>query len=140
MPIELTKKLIDIPSVSGAEADVTRFLADHLESLGYEVERQTVENDRENIFAVLPGRTPRVVFSTHLDTVPPFIPAREDDDYIYGRGACDAKGIIAAQIAAAEKLRREGARDLGLLFLVDEEMGSIGARLAGKSPRARGCR
>lgn len=139
MLIELTRTLIDIPSVTGDEVAVTRYLTAQLEGLGYQVEQQTVDGERANIFATLQDATPRVVFSTHLDTVPPFLPSREDDDYIYGRGACDAKGIIAAQIAAAEDLRREGINELGLLFIVDEEMGSVGARLANKLLRAGEC-
>jgi acetylornithine deacetylase len=80
------------------------------------------------------------VFSTHLDTVPPHVPAREDGGYLHGRGACDAKGIIAAQVAAAERLRAAGTSEIGLLFVVDEERGSVGARAANGHPRARECR
>jgi acetylornithine deacetylase len=79
------------------------------------------------------------VLSTHLDTVPPFIESSEDDEFIYGRGACDAKGIIAAQIAAAEKLRAEGVNDIGLLFTVDEEVTSAGAKAANEHPLAASC-
>src|SRR4029453_12657861 len=81
----------------------------------------------------------RVFLSTHMDTVPPHINATEDDNYIYGRGACDAKGIIAAQISAAEQLRAEGVNDIGLLFTVDEEAGSEGARVANDHPLATSC-
>jgi acetylornithine deacetylase len=80
------------------------------------------------------------VFCTHLDTVPPFFPSSEDDQFIYGRGACDTKGIIAAQLVAAERLRAEGVRELGLLFVVDEEKASLGARAANGHPEARACR
>jgi acetylornithine deacetylase len=136
---ELTRSLIDIPSVSGEEGAVGRFLADYLEGLGYGVELQGVADDRANVIAIA-GERPRVVLSTHMDTVPPFIRSREDNEYIYGRGACDAKGIIAAQITAAEKLRANGVPNIGLLFTVDEEMGSLGARFANTHPIAERCR
>jgi acetylornithine deacetylase len=136
---ELTRSLIDIPSVSGEEGAVGRFLADYLEGLGYGVELQGVADDRANVFAIA-GERPSVVLSTHMDTVPPFIRSREDDEYIYGRGACDAKGIIAAQITAAEKLRAKGVADIGLLFTVDEEMSSLGARFANALPIAEHCK
>lgn len=126
----LTCQLIDIPSVSGAEGAVGRFLAGYLEELGYEVELQEVADGRANVIATLGAQVPPIFFSTHMDTVPPHIVAREDGENIYGRGACDAKGIIAAQIAAAERLHAEGTNEIGLLFTVDEEMGSLGARVA----------
>ena len=133
-----TRRLIDIPSVSGDEGAVARFLASHLEGVGYRVELQAVEGGRANVIATTDAR-PRVVLSTHMDTVPPHIAARADDDYIYGRGACDAKGIIAAQLAAAERLRGAGVEEIGLLFTVDEELGSLGARAANEHPAARAC-
>jgi acetylornithine deacetylase len=136
---EWTRKLIDIPSVTGDELAVGQFVSDYLEQLGYRVERQEVAPDRFNVIA----RThapPRIVFSTHMDTVPPFIESREDDEFIYGRGSCDAKGIIAAQIFAAQRLRDEGVNDVGLLFTVDEELGSLGAQAANQHPLARECR
>lgn len=126
---ELTRTLIDIPSVTGDERAVGIFLHEHLESLGYQVQLQEVARERFNVFATT-GEPSRVVLSTHLDTVPPFIQSSEDDEKIYGRGACDAKGIIAAQINAAEKLRAAGVQELGLLFTVDEEQGSRGAQIA----------
>ena len=129
---ELTRKLIDIPSVTGEEEAVGEFLRDHLERLGYIVVLQQVEPGRSNVIATLNG-PPLVVFSTHMDTVPPFIESSEDDARIYGRGACDAKGIIAAQITAAEQLRGEGIKQVGLLFTVDEEMGSLGAQSANEA-------
>ncbi|MCU1265744.1 MAG: hypothetical protein JWM21_2062 [Acidobacteria bacterium] len=135
---ELTRTLIDIPSVTGDEAEVGLFLASHLAVLGYEVERQKVEGERCNIIATV--GSPRVVLSTHMDTVPPYIPFSEDAENIYGRGACDAKGIIAAQICAAEELRRQGISAIGLLFTVDEEMGSLGAQVANANGLAVGCR
>lgn len=136
--IEFTRQLIDIPSVSGDEADVGRFLAAHLEGLGYRVEMQEVATNRANLIATT-DKPPRIVLSTHLDTVPPFIASGEDGNYVYGRGACDAKGIIAAQIAAAERLRAEGIEEIGLLFTVDEEIASLGARVANQHPLASGC-
>ena len=135
---ELTRRLIDIPSLSGEEGEVGRFLASHLEGLGYRVETQEVEPGRANVFATLAPRA-RVVLSTHMDTVPPFITSSEDASHIRGRGSCDAKGIIAAQIFAAERLRAEGVGELGLLFTVDEELGSLGARAANSHALARGC-
>ena len=137
---ELTRRLIDIPSVSGEEGEVGRFLAAHLEGLGYEVAAQEIAPGRANVFARVPERAARVVLSTHMDTVPPHIPSSEDAGSIAGRGACDAKGIIAAQIAAAEELRAEGVDEVGLLFTVDEELGSLGARAADRLDAARDCR
>jgi acetylornithine deacetylase len=134
----LTRTLIDIPSVSGEEAEVGRFLASHLEGLGWRVESQEVEPGRANVLATLSARA-RVVLSTHMDTVPPFIASSEDATHIRGRGSCDAKGIIAAQVVAAERLRAEGVEELGLLFTVDEELGSLGARAADSHAAARGC-
>ena len=136
--IEFTRKLIDIPSLTGDEQAVGLFVASHLESLGYLVEKQEVTPDRFNILATTSSPA-RVVFSTHLDTVPPFISSSEDDEYVYGRGACDAKGIIASQIFAAESLRRDGRDDIGFLFTVDEELASAGAQLANRHPMASQC-
>ena len=129
---------MDIPSVSGEEGEVGRFLAAHLEGLGYQVELQEVEPGRANVLART-GARPRVVLSTHMDTVPPHIPPREDATHIHGRGACDAKGIIAAQLTAAGLLRAGGVEELGLLFTVDEEMGSLGARAAAPHALGREC-
>ncbi|HEX8493777.1 MAG TPA: M20/M25/M40 family metallo-hydrolase [Pyrinomonadaceae bacterium] len=137
--IAFTQQLIDIPSLTGDEGALALFLRDYLESLNYKVELQEVAGGRSNIVA-LTNDAPRVVLSTHMDTVPPHIPANEDAEYIYGRGACDAKGIIAAQIAAAARLRAEGIEQLGLLFTVDEEMSSLGARSANEHPAAKQCR
>jgi acetylornithine deacetylase len=138
-PFTLTRELIDIPSLTGDEAAVGEFLATHLATLGYNVERQMVAGDRFNVIATT-GETPRIVFSTHIDTVPPFIASSEDGEYIYGRGSCDAKGIIAAQIFAAEQLRRNGMNTVGMLFTVDEELSSFGAQAANKHPLASECR
>ncbi len=129
---------MSIPSVSGDEERVGKFLGRHLGSLGWTVELQPVSESQSNVIAWL-NETPRVFLSTHMDTVPPFIPPTEDDERIFGRGACDAKGIIAAQITAAEALRREGVADIGLLFTVEEERSSAGAKVANSHPAAKRC-
>ena len=136
---ELTRALVDIPSLTGDELAVGQYLASYLEGLGYRIERQEVAQDRYNVIATTEA-SPRIVFSTHMDTVPPFIESSEDDEFIYGRGTCDAKGIIAAQIFAAERLRADGVNDVGLLFTVDEELSSAGAQAANNHPLARACR
>jgi acetylornithine deacetylase len=135
----LARALVDIPSVSGDEGEISAFMASYLERLGYTVELQEAAPGRSNVVARA-GAAPRVVFCSHLDTVPPFAPSSEDADFLYGRGACDAKGIVAAQVAAAEQLRREGHRDVGLLYVVDEEAGSLGAKIANGHPAAAGVR
>lgn len=135
---ELTKHLINIPSESGDEEAVGFFLRHYLESLGWTVELQAVSANQNNVIAYL-NATPRVFLSTHMDVVPPHISASEDAEKIYGRGACDAKGIIASQIFAAEKLRSEGVENIGLLFTVDEEQGSTGARKANEHAIAAKC-
>jgi acetylornithine deacetylase len=137
-PVTLTRQLIDIPSLTGDEKAVGEFLASHLGHLGYKIELQEAGADRFNVIATT-GEAPRIVFSTHMDTVPPFIASSEDGEYIYGRGACDAKGIIAAQLCAAEQLRKEGITGIGMLFTVDEELSSAGAQVANKHPLAREC-
>ncbi len=126
----LTRQLVDIESVTGNERRVGEFLLDYLSALGYHARAMPVEDGRFNVLAVPPEQArPLLFFSTHMDTVPPFIPSSEDEARIYGRGSCDAKGIIAAQIAATEQLRREGFA-AGLLFLVGEERDSLGAKIA----------
>ncbi|HEX8734654.1 MAG TPA: M20/M25/M40 family metallo-hydrolase [Pyrinomonadaceae bacterium] len=135
---ELTKNLMQIPSVSGEEEAVGFFLRDYLESLGWTVELQTVSENQNNVIAYL-NETPRVFLSTHMDTVPPYLPPTEDDEKIYGRGACDAKGIIASQIFAAEELRKQGVNNIGLLYTVDEEQSSTGAKAANRHPLAAKC-
>jgi len=140
--IALTRRLIDIESITYNEGAVGHFLVEFLTSRGFHVDTIPVEHDSEsrtsgdrfNVYAGMAGQTPDVVFSTHMDTVPPFIPSTEDDDFIHGRGACDAKGIIAAQIAAAERLLSRGAH-VGLLFVVGEERDSAGAKVANQHPR-----
>ncbi|OLD96026.1 MAG: hypothetical protein AUG79_03940 [Gemmatimonadetes bacterium 13_1_20CM_4_69_16] len=138
-PVEFARQLIDIPSVSGDEEPIARCLAAALERLGYRVELLDAPPHRPGLLAVT-GAPPRLVFSTHIDTVPPHFASFEDEEYLYGRGACDAKGILATQLAAAERLRADGVEELGLLFVVDEEQGSIGARVANRHPLARECR
>ena len=135
----MTRELVDIPSLTGDEMAVADYLATYLGRLGYRVEKQLVVQDRFNVIATT-RESPRIVFSTHMDTVPPFIASSEDDEFIYGRGSCDAKGIIAAQIFAAERLRAEGVKAIGLLFTVDEELSSAGAQAANKHPVGRECR
>jgi acetylornithine deacetylase len=135
---ELTKSLMNISSVSGSEEAVGFFLRDYLESLGWTVELQKVSDDQNNVIAYL-SDTPRVFLSTHMDTVPPYIGPHEDDEKIYGRGACDAKGIIAAQITAAEELRKRGIEKIGLLYTVEEERSSTGAKTANLHPIASKC-
>jgi acetylornithine deacetylase len=134
-PVALARQLIDIESITGREGAAADFLARHLEELGYVVERMPVEGERFNVFA-RPAKIeqPALVFSTHIDTVPPFLPSSEDADNIYGRGSCDAKGIIAAQVAACERLLGSG-KSAGLLFVVGEERDSLGAAVANRNPR-----
>ncbi len=129
-----TRQLVDIESISGHEGPVGDFLCEQLRRLGYNATKLPVEGDRNNVFATWPGKPhPAVVLSTHMDTVPPFIPSSEDASRIYGRGSCDAKGIIAAQVAAAERLQAENIY-VGLLFLVGEERDSLGAKVANRQP------
>jgi len=128
-PVSLARTLIDIDSTTGRETEVGRRLATLLQELGYQVTEQPVAGGRFNVFARLES-PPAVVFSTHFDCVPPFFPSREERGLIFGRGACDAKGILAAQVAAAEALRASGETPIALLFVVGEERGSDGARVA----------
>ena len=134
---ELTRALVDIESVTNAEKRVGEFLFAHLSELargdGGQVERMEVEPDRFNVLAG--WGEPVVTLSTHMDTVPPFFASQEDEEHIWGRGACDAKGIIAAMIGAAEKLLAAGTRNFGLLFVVGEERNGAGAQAAAKKPR-----
>src|SRR5439155_5816834 len=127
-PIALTRELVQIDSPTGREGAVGEYLASALERLGYTVHRQEVTSGRWNLLAM--RSAPVVVFSTHLDTVPPSLPFREDATHLHGRGTADAKGIAAAQIAAAEGLASGGERRVALLFVVGEEYGSDGARAA----------
>lgn len=140
-PIALTRQLVDIESTTYHEGRCGAFLHEYLLGLGYDVEKQTVEQpelartpgggtgDRFNLYATMPGTSPVVTLSTHFDTVPPYFPSTEDDTYVYGRGSCDAKGILASQVAAAEKLHTGGV-PVGLLYVVGEERDSAGAKVA----------
>ena len=136
-PLQLTRQLCEIESTTYHEGAVGDFLEDFLSRRGWAVEKTPVEQPKEsagggprwNIYAGTADETPDLVFSTHIDTVPPYIAFSEDDDFLYGRGVCDAKGILAAQVAAAEALRAAGFR-IGLLFVSGEERDSAGARAA----------
>ena len=133
-PVAIARALVDIDSTTGREAEAGRWLAGCLREAGFAVTEQPVDDTRFNILATT--GPPAVVFSTHFDCVPPFFPSRVDGDRLYGRGACDAKGILAAQIAAADRLRQEGETRVGLLFVVGEERGSDGARKANEASNA----
>jgi acetylornithine deacetylase len=136
--VALTRQLVDIESITGNEALVGDAVHGELRRLGYEANKIPVEGTRCNVYATSAQQArPSIVFSTHMDTVPPFIPSSEDATRIYGRGSCDAKGIIAAQIAAAERLQAEGIH-VGLLFLVGEERDSLGAKVANQ--QSPGCK
>lgn len=133
--VALTRSLVDIDSTTGQEGAAARWLSEYLRGLGFEVVEQPVDDQRFNVLAT--AGTPAVVLSTHFDCVPPFFPSRVERGRIYGRGSCDAKGILAAQVAAAHQLRREGETRVGLLFVVGEERGSDGAKRANLD--AAGC-
>lgn len=145
-PIELTKQLVAIDSTTFHEGVAGAFLHEFLEGQGYLVERTLVpqpeakdghaapNGNRFNVYAAMRGVTPDVVLSTHMDTVPPYFGWCEDDEFLYGRGSCDAKGIIAAQVAAADRLREAGVK-VGLLFVVGEERDSAGAAVANLNPK-----
>ena len=127
--VRLTRSLVDIDSTTGREGDAGVWLAAFLRERGYQVTEQPVTAGRFNVLARLPA-DPVVVFSTHYDCVPPFFPSRIEGGLIFGRGSCDAKGIAAAQIAAAERLRVSGESRFAMLFVVGEERGSDGAMVA----------
>jgi acetylornithine deacetylase len=129
---EFTKNLVNMASVTGHEKACAEFVRGYLVQLGFQAELMPVSRDRSNVFATW-GK-PDIVLSTHIDTVPPFFPAHEDADHIYGRGSCDAKGILAAQVSAAERLKKDGVEDFALLFVVGEETVSDGAREANLHP------
>ncbi len=136
--VAFTRQLVDIESITGNEAAVGNVLHAELCRMGYKANKLQVEGNRSNVYATSPQQPkPTIVFSTHMDTVPPFIPSSEDATRVYGRGSCDAKGIIAAQIAAGERLRQEGMY-VGLLFLVGEERNSLGAQVANQ--QSPGCK
>lgn len=126
--LELTRALVALDTPTGSEGPAIDYLDGTLRRAGYRVVRQPVSPGRDNLYAHRDA--PALVFSTHVDTVPPYIPLTEDAGAIHGRGSCDAKGLAAAMIAAAERLAAKGERRIGLLFLVGEENGSDGARAA----------
>ncbi len=136
-PIRLTRQLCEIESTTYHEGAIGDFLACYLIQRGWDVEKTSVPQPLEsadagkrwNVYAGTAGETPDLVFSTHMDTVPPYIHFSEDEDYLYGRGVCDAKGILAAQLTAAEFLRAVGYR-IGVLFVSGEERDSAGAKTA----------
>jgi acetylornithine deacetylase len=134
---ELTRALVDIESITENEERVGNALFAHLSELaarhGGHLERIPVEKNRFNVLAW--WGDPAVTLSTHMDTVPPFFASREDNDFIWGRGSCDTKGIIASMMFAADDLLTEGVRNLALLFVVGEERNSTGAFAAAKHPR-----
>ena len=145
--VGLTRALVDIDSTTGREGAAGRWLADYLRGRGWAVEEQRVDDARFNVIATVPcppirgtreGGGPGVTFSTHFDCVPSFFPSRVEGDKLFGRGSCDAKGILAAQVSAAEQLRRGGESRVGLVFVVGEERGSDGARVANESARGGG--
>jgi acetylornithine deacetylase len=135
---EITRALIDIESVTPHEEKIGDWLYDYVRPLaeryGGKIEKIQVEPGRNNVWAW--WGTPEVVFSTHMDTVPPFIPSREDDEFVYGRGACDTHGLCAAMLKALEGLLEEGVRDLGILLVIGEEVDGLGAQFANQSPPA----
>src|SRR5580700_11011387 len=141
-PIALTRQLCEIESTTYHEGAVGDYLAEFLARRGWEVEKTPVAQPTEsgttgarwNVYAGPKGQTPELVFSTHMDTVPPYIPFTEDADFMYGRGVSDAKGIIAAQVAAADVLRAAGLK-VGLLFVSGEERDSAGAKAANLAPK-----
>ncbi|MDE3202036.1 MAG: M20/M25/M40 family metallo-hydrolase [Acidobacteriota bacterium] len=140
-PIRLTRELVEIESTTYHEGEVGDFLSELLTGRGWSVEKTPVpqpadggKDERWNVYGGTEGVTPQLVFSTHMDTVPPYIPFREDDEFVYGRGVCDAKGIIAAQIVAAEALRAEGF-PVGVLYVSGEERDSAGAKIANQMPK-----
>ncbi len=134
---ELTRTLVDIESITNNEEAVGSFLLDHLAQLaertGGRAERCDVEPHRFNVLAQ--WGQPLVTLSTHMDTVPPFFPSREDAEFVWGRGSADAKGIIASMIGAAEGLLETGVSNFALLFVVGEERNSAGAYAAARNPR-----
>jgi acetylornithine deacetylase len=135
-PLELTRALVALETPTGSEQPAIDLLDGVLRRAGYHTVRQPVSRGRDNLYAY--REPPELVFTTHVDTVPPHLPVVEDDVAIRARGACDAKGLAAAMVAAAERLADAGERRVGLLFLVGEENGSDGAKAAADlDPRGR---
>ncbi len=141
-PVELCRALVAMPSISNQEGALCHWVAERLGGEGWSVETQPVPPDKDapaapgrcNVLARPAGASgpPGVVLTTHLDTVPPFIPLSEDDVHLYGRGTCDAKGIFASMWAAADRLRAEGVTRVALLGVVGEETDSLGAKMVGE--------
>lgn len=128
-PIALARQLIDVPSPTESEFAVGELLEQELTRLGFATQRHHVTPTRFNLLARAGGE-PRVVLNSHIDTVPPWFESSEDEEHVYGRGACDTKGIIAAMLAAGERLRARGIDDFAFLFVVGEETDSVGAKTA----------
>lgn len=136
-PVALTRQLVDIESTTYDEGRCGEFLYEYLQAQGYQVEKQhvpehasaTISGKRFNVYARMPGTSPKITLSTHFDTVPPYFGSSEDDTWVYGRGSCDAKGILASQVAAAERLHLGGVA-VNLLYVVGEERDSAGAKVA----------
>ena len=131
-PVSFARELIDVPSPTDDESAVGQLLEARLAALGFTTRRQEVAPGRFNLLA-LAGGSPRVMINSHIDTVPPWFASREDETFVHGRGACDTKGIIAAMVAAGERLLARGIRDFGYLFVVGEETDSIGAKRANEA-------
>jgi acetylornithine deacetylase len=136
--VAAARQIIDIDSTTGREGEAGAVIARWLAERGWRVRTQPVDATRFNIVATVSDRPPAVTLSTHFDCVPPFFPSRVDGDVLYGRGACDAKGILVAEVAAAERLREAGRDDIALLFVVGEERGSDGAQVANARPLPAG--
>lgn len=131
--VELATALIDIESTSGQEKPMSDFLEQYLSPRGWQVTLQQVVGERFNVWATRPGVSdPRVVLNTHIDTVPPYFPSSNDGELLRGRGACDTKSLLAAQLLAAERLVAEGEDQIGLLYVVGEEVDHVGMIAANK--------
>jgi acetylornithine deacetylase len=130
--VSLAEELLAIESVTGHESAAVEFATRWFVGRGWNVTVQEVTAGRGNVWASRKGGG--VTLSTHLDTVPPYFPPRLEDDRLYGRGAADAKGIVAAMMAAADRLAASGEERVDVLFVVGEEGGSDGARAANQLP------
>lgn len=132
--LDLHRHLVEIPSITGSEHNVSLYLRNYLQDSGFNVELQPVRNGRENVLAYIGDtRATRILVTSHIDTVPPFIPYERRGDQIWGRGTADAKGSVAAQIVAVQKLheaRKISEGDVALLFVVGEERDGYGMKAA----------